>query len=308
MRSSLADAAWAVEDRVVWGTAELLRGLLDTVKWPFQRVAWAAENWLIWPIQEETALWSRPVRAAVLGAVIVLAAAGVAAGVIASDPSGSGSGAVAAREVAAPVSKAPPTAAPKTPAAGAAVVAGGPVLHGSQPDFVPESGGGVSKAEAAGEPAAAQAAAGSDAAAGAKPESGAAVRADAPGGEVAGPGAIKVARSFAGAFVLYETGRDNARVRTAFHRTATPDLAKALLKRPPRLPANVKVPKAKVLNIVAGPGHGDTYTLSVSLLRVGVTSELKLDMKKTAGKRKASGGAPADAADGSRWLVTDVLG
>ena len=46
-----------------------------------------------------------------------------------------------------------------------------------------------------------------------------------------------------------------------------------------------KVPEAKVLNIVAGPKHGDVYTLSVSLLRVGVTSELRLDMQKTpAGK------------------------
>ena len=96
-----------------------------------------------------------------------------------------------------------------------------------------------------------------------------------------GPAAIAVARKFAGAFVLYETGRDTAAVKTAFHATATPELAKALLKRPPRLPADVKVPKAKVLNIVAGPKHGDTYTLSVSLLRVGVTSELRLDMQKT---------------------------
>ena len=84
-----------------------------------------------------------------------------------------------------------------------------------------------------------------------------------------------MAREFAGAFVLYETGQDSAKVKSVFHQTATPDLAQALLKRPPRLPANVKVPEAKVLNIVAGPRHGDTYTLSVSLLRVGVTSELR---------------------------------
>ena len=36
-----------------------------------------------------------------------------------------------------------------------------------------------------------------------------------------------------------------------------------------------------MLNIVAGPTHGDTYTLSVSLLRVGVTSELRLDMQNS---------------------------
>ena len=63
LRSSLADAAWAVEDRVVWGAADLVRAVVDAVKWPFERIAWAVEHWLIWPIQEETALWSRPVRA-----------------------------------------------------------------------------------------------------------------------------------------------------------------------------------------------------------------------------------------------------
>jgi hypothetical protein len=40
------------------------------------------------------------------------------------------------------------------------------------------------------------------------------------------------------------------------------------------------VPKAKVLNVVPGPKHGDTYTLSVSLLRVGITSELRIDMQR----------------------------
>ncbi len=35
-----------------------------------------------------------------------------------------------------------------------------------------------------------------------------------------------------------------------------------------------------MLNVVAGPHKGDTYTLSVSLLRVGVTSELRLEMQR----------------------------
>ena len=79
---------------------------------------------------------------------------------------------------------------------------------------------------------------------------------------------------------LRDRRRATPTVRKAFGATATPALAKALLQRPPRLPANVKVPKAKVVNIVAGPSHGDIYTVSVSLLRVGVTSELRLDMEK----------------------------
>jgi hypothetical protein len=105
---------------------------------------------------------------------------------------------------------------------------------------------------------------------------------------------MKVARRFAGAFVLYETGRSDSGVRTAFGETASPRLARALLRRPPRLPANVKVPKAKVVNIVPGPRHGNTHTLSVSLLRVGVTSELRIDVTQ-------------DEKSGE-WQVTDVLG
>jgi len=112
-------------------------------------------------------------------------------------------------------------------------------------------------------------------------------------GRPAGPAAIAVAREFAGAFVLYETGGDRAEVRKAFAATATPDLSRALLRRPPRLPANIKVPKAKVVNVVAGPSQGGIYSVSVSLLRIGVTSELRLDMERLKN-------------DG--WRVTNVLG
>jgi hypothetical protein len=110
---------------------------------------------------------------------------------------------------------------------------------------------------------------------------------------VAGKAAIADGREFADVFVLYETGQADAEVRSDFHATATPQLAAALLHRPPRLPANVEVPQAKVLNVVPGPQLGDNCTVSVSLLRVGVTSELRLSLHRTK--------------DGS-WLVKDVLG
>jgi hypothetical protein len=314
LRSSLAHAAWAVEDRVVWGAADFFRAAVEVVKWPFERIAWAVEHWLVWPIQEETALWSRPVRSAVFAGVVLLAAAGIAAGVIVSDPSGgNGSSSPVVLESSAPGGS--PT--PVTPATPPKEVteATGPVLHGSTPDFATEHGGGVSKAEAATEPPAAHvdAGTGSAAAAGTDASSPEATQAAGSGSAVAGPGAIAVAREFSGAFVLYETGRDTPQVKAVFHRTATPDLAQALLKRPPRLPANVKVPKAKVLNIVAGPKHGDTYTLSVSLLRVGVTSELRIDMQKTPANGKisaaGSGGQQSSSKQNApKWLVTDVLG
>ena len=65
------------------------------------------------------------------------------------------------------------------------------------------------------------------------------------------------------------------------------------MRRPPRQPAGVEVPKAKVLNVVPAPSHGRVYPLSVSLLRVGATSELRLEMEQLKNKE---------------WRVVNVLG
>ena len=83
------------------------------------------------------------------------------------------------------------------------------------------------------------------------------------------------------------------RSATSFRHTTTKQLSKALLQRPPRQPAAVKVPQAKVVTVVAGPSKGSVYEVSVSLLRVGVTSELRLAMEQGPGKK---------------WQVTNVLG
>jgi hypothetical protein len=112
-------------------------------------------------------------------------------------------------------------------------------------------------------------------------------------GPPAGPAAVAVARKFADAFVVYETGGDTATVRKAFKATAAPQVTKALLQRPPRQPAGVEVPKAKVLNVVPAPSHDRIYPVSVSLLRVGATSELRLEMEQLKSKQ---------------WRVTNVLG
>jgi hypothetical protein len=173
------------------------------------------------------------------------------------------------------------------------------VLQGAQPQFAEESGGGVP--ESARSEATAQAKANEGVAA-VEPEKGGAAKGDPT---VAGPEAIDVARRFAGAFVLYETGRTDDQVKKVFSETASSELEQALLKRPPRLPANAKVPKAKVLNIVSGPKSGDAYTLSVSLLRVGVTSELKLEMEKLPGGKQGDGSANGATV---KWQVTDVRG
>ncbi|HKH64686.1 MAG TPA: hypothetical protein VKA35_04420 [Solirubrobacterales bacterium] len=112
-------------------------------------------------------------------------------------------------------------------------------------------------------------------------------------GPPAGPAAIAVARKFAGAFVVYETGAEKSEVRQAFKATAAPEVTKALLQRPPRQPAGVEVPKAKVLNVVPAPSHEEIYPVSVSLLRVGATSELRLELEQLKNKD---------------WQVVNVLG
>ncbi len=293
LRSSLSNAALAVEERVVWRGSDALRAMAEVIKWPFERAVWAIERGLVWPLGERTGGLNGPLRAA---GVAVVALVAVGAGVLGLVwASGSGGGPTQqAQEASAPVT-APLTtsAAPKEALAEAA-----PVLQGATPDFTPKA--------SASEPSSAPAASAAPKAPSESPDTGAAAAKEATTSSSAeaaataakvvpaGPAATKVGRQFAGAFVLYETGRSDARVRTTFAATATPELSRSLLRRPPRLPANVKVPKAKVLNLVPGPQHGDTYTLSVSLLRLGVTSELRIDMQRD----KKTG----------EWRVTDVLG
>ncbi|HVY78286.1 MAG TPA: hypothetical protein VG898_07260 [Solirubrobacterales bacterium] len=278
---------------MVWGGADALRRLAEIVKWPFERIAWAIERGLVWPLEERADGWSASVRIAGVTALALLAAgAGVAGLVLASNggDGGSDSGVV----------RAAPTPTPAAAGAAAAKVAPTavtPVLQGAKPDFAAEAGGGVAKGSA--ESSAPGGSGGSTAGAGSTSEVARSARSSDPTApaaseKTAGPAAIEVARRFAGAFVLYEIGGESSDVRSVFGETATPQLAHALLRRPPRQPAGTEVPKAKVLNIVPGPHHGDTYTLSVSLLRVGVTSELRLDMQR-------------DEKTG-KWRVTDALG
>jgi hypothetical protein len=103
---------------------------------------------------------------------------------------------------------------------------------------------------------------------------------------------MKVARRFSEAFVFYEIGKRPQRAKTVFTETATPELADALGERPPRQPERADVPKARVVNLVPGPRAGKAYTVSASLLRVGLTTELRLELNKKKGQ----------------WLVTDVRG
>lgn len=266
----------------------------------FEDVSLALREHLIWPIEDRLLGLSDEARATIAG-VAVAVALGLGIGAFSLANSGG------SEQVAAPVAVAPektPHAAPVTPTAEPEPEA---TLHGAAPVFKPAPEGeqaqvGEAEGVESAPPTAAAANTGNPAtdtissSPAARPSGASAAASTSTAtadGPLAGPAAIAVARKFAQGFVVYETGGDESTFREAFDATATPELTKALLRRPPRQPAGVKVPKAKVLNIVPAPSHGTIFPLSVSLLRVGVTSELRLEMEWL----KNQG-----------WRVTNVLG
>ncbi len=265
---------------MVWGGADVLRGVVEVAKWPFERAIWAVERGFVWPLEERTGDWTPQLRALGVAALALLAAGAGVLGLLWA--SGSGGGGTSP----APEANAP-TAAPIVRQATPPATAAAPVLQGAKPDFADAPQSSVSKSSSASAESAVTNS-GSTAASGSTAEVAKSAAGSSAGDATtsaatvkpAGPPAETVARQFAGAFVLYEIGRKTSQVETTFNETATPRLAHELLRRPPRQPAGVKVPKAKVLNVVAGPHKGDTFTLSVSLLRVGVTSELRLEMQR----------------------------
>jgi hypothetical protein len=277
LRSSAADFLWLGQDRLKSGTRSA-----------FGRLGFAFQERLIWPLQDRTATIGAPGRALSGAAAVVLAGGAVAVGLLVA---GSGDSAEPARTQVAVNTSAPTEApAPSSQTTEPTLEGAAPVFKSPQP--APSTEVDPAKAIVKSAPPAESATADEDAEADTAAASSSA-NASEVDGPPAGPAAIAVARDFADAFVLYETGETDAEVRSTFAETATPALSKALLERPPRLPANVEVPKAKVLNVVPAPSHGDVYPLSVSLLRVGVTSELRIDMEQ----RKGEG-----------WRVTNVLG
>jgi hypothetical protein len=266
----------------------------------FEDASLALREHLLWPVEDRLLGLSDRGRAAVAGGAVVVA---LGLGIGAFALSSGGSEPTATNPVAA-VSERTPHPAPVSPAPEAQPE---PTLHGAAPVFKPadsaEKAGASQGAEAADTPATAAGHTGDPAtdtitsspttSAAAATTSKARPATDLPDGPPAGPAAIAVARKFADAFVVYETGGNEDSVRKAFGATATPELTKALMRRPPHQPAGVEVPQAKVLNIVPAPSHGTIYPLSVSLLRVGATSELRLEMEEL----KNQG-----------WRVTNVLG
>jgi hypothetical protein len=293
--------ALALEENVVWRVSDGAKVVFEVVRRPFEDLRWALQRRLVWPGQDRFEELDGRGRAIAAGGGLAVIAVSLT-GLLLATSGGSGTSSSPPVAVAspAPIVKAAPAPAPKPAAA---------TLHGAAPVFKPAKQPApdptkVGPAKAVESPPAESTGTSSSSSSaatdrissdpGSTPTAGtSSAELAAVDGPPAGKEAIAVAHQFSNAFVVFETGGDETTVRKAFAATATPALAKSLLKRPPRLPANVKVPEARVLNIVAGPSHGGIYDLSVSLLRVGVTSELRLEMEKLKGEG---------------WRVTNVLG
>ena len=296
------DAALAFEERVIWRGEDALRSAGGGVRHGLDRVLWALQRGLLWPVQDRVRSLEGPGRVLATATAVLLAAAVGVAGLLWASSGGSGGTAptqvaeTPATQTSAPT-PAPEKQEPASTLHGAAPVFAAP--HGA--DAMISSAKGVEKrssgsAEAAAEspaPAAASTSAATGKISSSPSAADSAARVATADGPPAGPEAISVAREFAGAFVVYEIGETEAKVRGTFHTTASRELARSLLRRPPKQPASVKVPQAKVVNVVAAPSHGSVYPVSVSLLRVGVTSELRLEMER-------------DGKDG--WRVVNLLG
>lgn len=267
------------------GGGEPLRAVADVVRWPFERLAWLIERRVIWPLRERAAGLDSPGRGTGAAALAAIAGAAVLVGVLLLPGNGTQRDRVATEA----------RVAIATPESQTQDEPQGPVLRGAPPSFGVGEGVGVAEAAGGGSSATAPEATEAEAEASAvtsSPEEGAAATSSSKKPVPAGPAAMKVARRFSEAFVYYEIGARPARAKTVFGETAAPELATALGERPPRQPVDATVPKARVVNLVPGPRAGKAYTVSVSLLRVGLTSELRLELNKQSGS----------------WLVTDVRG
>lgn len=263
-------AAWAIEERLVWGGADAARAAAGEIGWPIERLGWALRRNVVWRVQDWFRAWGPIARAIFVLALLWIGFVACLTVVRIADKRDSDRRPEAVALTAGRAVGAAPSAA-----RGAAPA---PVLHGAAPTFTPaehESG--------------ARPAVSADAAAAAP---GPSARVAVPNSRRAPVAALRVAHRFAAAFVVYEVGKVDHQIRRVLRATATAPVIRALAERPPRQPAAVDVPEARVLNVVPGPRHGPNLSVSVSLLRLRATSELRLQMERTS--------------DG--WLVSDVRG
>jgi hypothetical protein len=286
-----------------------MSGVFERATWPLRKLTWLVEEKVLWPLSD--LIRGRGEHAATPGAASAATAPAETsdAGLPKSRPDlriavatvgGAAVVGIAVAALVAGLGGGGSEGSPVTPSAPSAAAANGPTasygsqaagqgtLQGAKPSF--KSASKVTKAEAATNlqaGATTKANASPTAATNSKPSSIPAAGSD-------DKAALAAAKSFSGAFVLYEVGRSNPKVKKAFAATTTPALAKALKDRPPSQPGSIKVPTAKVQNIVLSPTKKDGRQVeaSVSLLRLGAISELRLTLVQRDGK----------------WLISEVRG
>lgn len=276
-------AWWAIQEGVLWRASDIGRALADDARWPLERAAWGVRRFIVWPAADLFASRGALGRSGIAATLLIAGGAAAFGGVQLADREDPAPDMEQVAAVTAPVAEVE-NRVPNAVAEAPDPQPTGPVLQGVAPTFEPVS----SEEAGAAEPAAEDTAAPDAAAEGSVTEA----DENAPDPDtVREP--LTVARRFAAAFVSYEIGEAISEARTVFRETASPALARALADRPPRQPASVEVPRAKVLNIVPGPRRDEMLAVSVSLLRLGATSELRLDLERT---------------DDGDWRVGDVRG
>jgi hypothetical protein len=243
--------------------------------WPIRRFFWFVEKRFLWPVQDSFKRIARTFRyqspMAYIGAtmLLTLTAAAIGAAVYFHNETKDGQTTVAAAVPA--ESETLIAATPTPPAPQPSVPAGQAKDDDSLKGVVPDFNGS------------------------AKNKSGSKKKQSLPAtvvrpSDIPDSPPLRVAQNFAETFVDYEIGKKSA--AKDFGRTATTKLSRELQRYPPRLPSGGKIPKAKVLNVVKGRKYGERMDVSVSLMRSGATSELRLALKQ----------------EKKKWLVSEVRG
>jgi hypothetical protein len=264
-------------------------GKLEGITWPLRRAGWFVEKHILWPLSDSFRRVSNGFKyrspMAYIGATMLLTLTGaaIAAAVYfhnqAEDSQTPLQAQVPTQETTVAATPTPPPALPSTPENQAK---DDDTLKGVAPNF--ETSGKADKSNKSGSDGSGQSSDGSGSSS-SLPST--VVR---PSEEPSSP-PLKVAHSFAQTFVEYEVGKKG--VAKDFEKTATTKLTKELKADPPRQPSNGKIPKATVLNVVKGKKNGGKLDVSVSLMRSGSTSELRLALEED---KK------------NNWLVSEVRG
>jgi hypothetical protein len=239
---SIREAAWGIEERVLWRGSDAARAAFDRTGRATQPLQRLIQTKFTWRLSDAYRARGKKTRATLAASAAAVALAAGGAGAITALDHGSGQPAAATR---------------LTPVAAVPQASDTLALQGVTPQF--EAGHTTVPPAPAAKPTE-------------KP--------------------AQVAWEFADAFVGYEVGDTDKATQSTFAATASKSLAKALESDPPRLPANGKVPKARVLNVVLGAADKQQVTASVSLVRLRALSELRLTLTHV----------------GDSWRIAQVLG